>query len=95
MSVFASAEASVALSSSRLIPRISRASSACVSAAVTCTQLFVSEYLIPLDLGTPGTGDHVQSVVSPPIRSSGACPGVRLRISCSNTGLIACGSLPA
>ena len=67
----------------------------CVSAAVTCTQPLVSEYRTPRGLRTPGTGHHVQSLVSPPIRRFGAWPGVRLRISCSNTGLIAFGSLPA
>src|SRR5947209_530037 len=43
----------------------------------------------------PGTGHHVRSVLSPPIRSTGRCPGARLRISCTSTGLGAAGSLPA
>src|SRR6202042_1745294 len=50
---------------------------------------------MPGGLATPGTGHQVQSLLSPPIRSSGAWPGARSRISCSNTGLTAFGSLPA
>lgn len=42
-----------------------------------------------------GTGHQVQSVLSPPILILGGCPGDRLEISCSNTGLIALGSEPA
>ena len=57
--------------------------------------LRVSVYLIPGGLRIPGTGHQVQSVLSPPRRSTGRAPGARLRINCSNTGLSAAGSWPA
>ena len=41
---------------------------------------------MPGGLRTPGVGAQVQSVVSPPKRSTGDCPGVRLRTSWSKTG---------
>ena len=41
---------------------------------------------MPGGLRTPGVGAQVQSVVSPPKRSTGRCPGVRLRTSWLKTG---------
>ena len=55
----------------------------------------VSALLTPAGVRKPGIGHQVWSVVSPPIRSSGGLPPARLRISWTNTGLIAAGSVPA
>ena len=80
---------------SRLIPSSSCALVAVASALVICIHWRVSVYLIPGGLRIPWTGHQVQSVLSPPRRSTGRAPGARLRINCSNTGLSAAGSWPA
>ena len=91
----ASDAATVALSASKLIPSVSRAPVAAARALVIAIQPGVSVSLTPAGVGVPGTGHHVPSVVSPPILiSGGECPA-RLRISCTNTGSIAEGFVPA
>src|SRR5437773_2244125 len=50
---------------------------------------------MPGDCLMPRTGHHVRSVLCPPSRNKGCCPGSRLRISWTRTGLICAGSLPA
>ncbi len=68
---------------------------AAASAFVTAIQLFVSVYVTPGGRVTPATGHQVESLLSPPILSTGCWPGVRLRINRSNTGSTAAGLVPA
>ena len=56
------------------------------SVAITPSQSRSKMILTPAGLAMPGIGYHVQSVVSPPIRSTGPPLGARLRISCPSTG---------
>ena len=74
---------------------ISRAFRSRASACMTAIQRRVSVTRTPFGLFRPGTGYHAQSVLSPPIRSTGDCRGVRLRTSWRNTGSGAFGSVPA
>ncbi len=67
----ASASARARLSASRSMPMISRAFRSVASACVTASHRGVSVTRTPCGLLMPGTGYHAQSVLSPPIRSTG------------------------
>ena len=64
------------------------------SARVVASQLFVSVYVRPGDGVTSGIGHQVASVLFPPMRRIGVCPGATLRMSRTSTGLIARGFEP-
>ena len=67
----ASPSAAARLSASRSMPMISRAFRSVASACITASQRRVSVTRTPFGLLRPGTGYHAQSVLSPPIRSTG------------------------
>ena len=67
----------------RLIPRISLAPSAAASARVVRSQPVRERVVDPGRRdASPRIGHHVASVLLPPIRMTGDCPGARLRSSC-------------
>jgi hypothetical protein len=68
---FASPTASDVLSASRLTPTISLPFRSWAVARATCSQRRLIVYVTPLGVGWPATGYQLQSVESPPIRSTG------------------------
>ena len=86
-SAFASVCASLTLPASRLTPRISREFSSVSIACAICSHLGVSVYVTPPGFFIPGTGHQVQSVESPPKRSTGDWLGAIWRIRFRNAGL--------
>ena len=90
----ASVDTSAALFSLRFRSRIMCASVSTASARVVASQLWLSVYVMPGVHLIAGVGHQVSSALLPPIRSTGDWSGARLRISCTNTGLIARGLDP-
>src|ERR1700733_7396017 len=90
-----SAAASLRLSTSKVIPRISFAPTWSATPFITSSRRVLSVYQSAGDFLTPATGHHVWSVVTPPILSTPSWPGIRFRTSCTNTGSILFGFLPA
>ncbi len=71
-----------------------RARVATASARVVASQLRSSVYVMPGVHLIARVGHQVSSALLPPIRSTGDWSGATLRISCTSTGLIACGFDP-